>query len=142
MGYDRLWQADQDTRTRLFPVRPGVDGAGGGDPTVHGFDKAPRDRQAEADALGLFAGGLAAAELVEDPLQLFGRYALAFVLDADDDSVAVLVGGDLYGRAVRALGDGVLQHIDQRLLEQPLVHPDQTEIGREVAHHRALAETA
>ena len=118
-----------------------MDRAGGGDPSLHGFHEPLGDGQAQTRALGAVGRFLHAPELVEHPFQLDGGYASPLVLDGDDDRSPILIGGEFDRRAVGAVGDSVLQDIDDRLLQQAGVCRDQTEAGRKVANDppRALA---
>ena len=66
--------------------------------------------------------------------------ALALILDADHDVAAVLIGRDLDVGVVRAVGDGVLQHVDDRLLKEAGVGLYEAQLGGEVAGGAAAGE--
>src|SRR5947208_2332336 len=97
------------------------------------------DREAEAGAPA--ASRLAAVELLEDSLLPAVGQARTMVGDLNGH-LAVGRGRDDPDRAVgRGVLDGVVEQVDQHLLDEHVVHGDERQIGRD-AHNDAVAVEA
>ena len=92
-------------------------------------DDAAADGEPEPDAAA--AGAAAAMELLEDRVLLPGRQARTAVGDVRDHLAAAGLGADLDRRARRGVLGGVLQQVDEDLLQQDLVHRHQRQVRRE-----------
>ena len=113
---------------------PGPVGAvAGDDGAAHRLDEAAADRKAEAGAGAHAVALLHAVELVEDALELVRRDALALVDDAQSDAArAGAAGLDPDGRALGGVFRGVVEQVEQHLLEEHRVDVDHRQVVREV----------
>ena len=106
---------------------------------MQGLDEAARDRQAQAGTRAHLVALLDPVELVEDALQIVGgmpspssricrpALSIAPALDAD-------------GRVRRRILGGVVEEIEQHLLEQHGVHRQHREVGAHRDFHAMLGE--
>ncbi len=112
LGADERRQLDGEDGARS------VGAVAGGDRAVHRLDEATADRKAKAGAGTPAIGGTNAIELVEDVLQIDGRNARAFVHHLHADTAIVAPGPDRHQRSGRCVFAGVVEQIEQHLLEQ------------------------
>src|SRR3954447_15106013 len=85
---------------------------------MQGLDEAARDREAEPGAGPYPIALFRPIKLVEDVLEVSGRYAVAFVQHLETDRVLVAPAPDADGVAVGGILSGIVQQVEQRLLEQ------------------------
>jgi hypothetical protein len=90
---------------------------GCGDRTVHRLDEATTDRESQAGAGAPPIGTADAVELVEDALQVNRRNSRALVHHLQCHAAIVAPGSDRDERSNRCILAGVVEHIEQDLLE-------------------------
>jgi hypothetical protein len=104
------------------------------------LDDRAGDREPQARA----AGARSAEELLEDPRQHLRRDARAAVGDLDDDvgPAGPRLGsrGDLDRRARRRVAHGVLEQVDEDLLDEHPVHEQHGQVGRQARGHGVVDE--
>src|SRR5260370_6275478 len=88
------------------------------DPSPQRFDKTAAARQTEASAGTLAILRLDTIELVEDALEIGGRYPGSLIHDLDFDEFPVALGADIDAAAGRGIFRGIVEQIEQYLLEQ------------------------
>src|SRR4029078_12190888 len=107
--------------------------------------EAPADRQSQTgpgpDPIALSG----AIELVEDPLEILFRDAVAFVQHLKDDGPLLLPGLYDDGRLRRGIFGGVVEQVEEHLLEQHGIDRDHRQVAGEADAapliHTALPHT-
>ncbi len=110
------------------------------DRAVQGLDEAARDGQAQPGARAHLVALLHAVELVEDALEVAGGNAVAFVQDLQPDAVAVAPALNADGRIRRRILGGVVEEIEQHLLEQHGIHHHHRQVGADLDLHAMLGQ--
>src|SRR5882724_2290852 len=98
------------------------------DGAVHGLHEAARDRKSETSAGAHLVTLLGAVELVEDMLQVTGRDAVALVEDLQADRSPVTPALDSDRGAGTGIFRGIVQDVEQYLLEQHGVEVEQRQV--------------
>src|SRR5260370_18344994 len=88
------------------------------DPSPQRFDKTAADRQTEPCTRTPAVLRLDTIELVEDPLEIGWRYPRPLIDDLDLDEFPVAFGSDIDAAAGRGIFRGIVEQIEQYLLEQ------------------------
>ena len=96
----------------------------------HGLHEAARDGQAEPRAGPHLVALLHPVELVEDALQVVRRNALALVQHLQAHGVLVAPALDAHRRLRARILGGVVEQVEQRLLEQHGIHHHHRQAGR------------
>jgi hypothetical protein len=104
------------------------------------LDDRPADRQPQPEAVAI--AGVAADELLEDALAETNRQPRATIEDRDRDDAAPHERSHLDRARLRRVLQRVVGEVDQGLLEQHGIDPQQRRVGRERDLHRAIAEPA
>src|SRR5580700_11844943 len=92
------------------------------DPSAQRFDKTAADRQTETGAGTPAVLGLDPVELVEDALEIGGRDPGPLIDDLDLDEFPVALRADIDAAAGRGIFRGIVEQIEQHLLEQHRVY--------------------
>ena len=121
----RHWDADRQNRARAVVAVPRID------MTALRLDEAAADRQAKAGSGATPILRLDAVELVEDAFEIARRNARAFIDDFDCYEVTVAPRPHIDAGAGRRVFGGVVEEIEQHLLEQNWVEPYDRQIGRD-----------
>ena len=109
-----------------------VGAVGRRDRAVHGLDEAARDREPEAGAGAHLVALLRAVELVEDAAPVGRRNAVALVEDLQRDRIPVAPALDRDRGVGRRIFGGVVEQIEQHLLEQHGVELQHRQVGGEL----------
>src|SRR5260370_11275023 len=88
------------------------------DPSPERFDKTAANRQTEPCTRTPAVLRLDTIELVEDPLEIGWRYPRPLIDDLDLDEFPVAFGSDIDAAAGRGIFRGIVEQIEQYLLEQ------------------------
>ncbi len=119
-------QPDGEDRARpVGPVRRG-------DSALERLDEPARDREPEAGAGTHLIAFLDAIELVEDMFQIIRRNADALVHDAQADRRRFAPAVDMNNGSRRRVFGGVVEKIEQHLLEQHRIEFQHRQVRREV----------
>src|SRR2546429_1281427 len=102
------------------------------------LDDALTDREAEAGAPA--AGGLPAVELLEDLVLRAAGQPRAVVRDLDGDGLVRRGRDDADRTFGRRVLDGVVEEVDQYLLDEHVVDRHQRQIGRDLRGHASVRE--
>src|SRR5260370_7496856 len=92
------------------------------DPSPERFDKTAANRQTEPCTRTPAVLRLDTIELVEDPLEIGWRYPRPLIDDLDLDEFPVAFGSDIDAAAGRGIFRGIVEQIEQYLLEQNRIH--------------------
>jgi len=104
------------------------------------LDEATADRQPEPGAGALPVLRLDSVELVENPFEIAGRNARSFIDDFDRHDVAIAPGAHVDTGAKRGLIGGIIEQVEQHLLEQHGIDPQHRQIGRDLDLDAMLAQ--
>src|SRR5437588_7371523 len=119
----RYRKVDHQHRTRSVPPIAGFDA------TTLRLDKASADRQPQPGARATAVLRLNAVELVEDAFEIVRRDARPFIDDLDQGDLAVAPGPQVYAAAGRCIFGGVVEEVEQHLLEQHRIELQHRQIG-------------
>src|SRR5438270_11376444 len=103
--------ADRQHRARAVPA------VARDDPSSQRLDKAAADGQTEAGAGAPAVLGLDTIELVEDALEILGRYPGPLIDDLDLEELPVALCANIDAAAGRGIFRGIVKQIEQHLLE-------------------------
>src|SRR5437588_777553 len=116
-------KADRQRRTGAVLPATGLD------PPALRLDKAAADRQPETGAGAPAILRLDAIELVEDAFEIARRDARPLIDDLDPGNIAVAPGPQVDAAAGRRIFGGVVEQIEQHLLDEDRVEPQHRQIG-------------
>src|SRR4029079_12644616 len=129
----RHWQADRDARAVAALGR-----ACRTDAAAKRRDDAAADGKSKADAGAAPVILLHAVELVEDAFEFLRRYPLPFIAHAEDDLRPILPGGHFRRCPRRRVFVGIVEQVENDLLEKCGVAMDERQIRLDGKLDRAL----
>src|SRR3954454_3694724 len=104
------------------------------------LDEAAADRQAKTGAGATAVLRLHAVELIEYPFAVGRRYSRSFVGYLDHDCLALAAGVQCDEAPGWRVFRGIVEQIEQNLLEQYGIDPHQRQVGRDINFNAVMRE--